>query len=194
MPDLSIARQALHDYKPRRALPGHAPRAAVAAIFHDVAGGAQLMFIERAHRDGDPWSGHLAFPGGHVEPGDTDIHHTAERETHEEIGWSLDSSHRVGQLDDMVGNVSAIAVAACVYATQQLQTPTFSCEVADLFWTPVADLLDPERRVKHTLSRQGEERHFPALDLLGQGRPLLWGVTYRFVTDLMRFFGHQLPT
>jgi 8-oxo-dGTP pyrophosphatase MutT (NUDIX family) len=199
MSDLATVRAALHTHTPRLAQLDDAPRAAVAAIFHELKDDPEtddirLLFIERATRDGDPWSGDLAFPGGRVEPDDTDIHHTAERETHEEIGWSLDPAERLGRLDDMTGHVVPITVAACVYATRQVQTPTLSSEVVDVFWTPVADLLDPQRRVLHTLRRRSEERQFPALDVLGPGRPLLWGVTYRFVTDLMRFLGHELPT
>ena len=205
MSDLATVRAALHSRPPRLAQQDDTPRASVAAIFHEMADDPQgtdpsdlnnvrLLFIERATRDGDPWSGDLAFPGGRVEPEDTDIHHTAERETQEEIGWTLAPTERLGRLDDMTGSVIPITVAACVYATQQVQTPTLSTEVVDVFWTPVADLIDPQRRVVHTLQGRSEERQFPALDVLGPGRPLLWGVTYRFVTDLMRFFGHELPT
>ena len=40
----------------------------------------------RATRDGDPWSGHIAFPGGMAEPGEFDVSATAIRETHEQEG------------------------------------------------------------------------------------------------------------
>src|SRR4249920_2600283 len=29
-----------------------------------------LLFIRRAEKSGDPWSGHMAFPGGHIELSD----------------------------------------------------------------------------------------------------------------------------
>ncbi|MBT3346651.1 MAG: CoA pyrophosphatase [Gemmatimonadetes bacterium] len=193
MPRFPIPREALADYEPRLVTGDGDTSAAVAAIFHDVPDDPRLLFIERARRDGDPWSGDLAFPGGRAEPGDADVHDTAERETLEEIGWSLAGASRLGRLDDMAANVLPMTVSACVYAIDALQPPHLSSEVVDLFWVPVADLCAPERRTTHIRRRHDEEQQFHALNLLGTGRPLLWGVTYRFVSDLMRFFGHELP-
>ncbi|KAI9323683.1 hypothetical protein BX666DRAFT_1889341 [Dichotomocladium elegans] len=61
----------------------------------------ELLFIQRATRQSDRWSGHVAFPGGKNEPGETDTE-TAERETLEEIGLDISSPSfiRIGQLDD----------------------------------------------------------------------------------------------
>jgi demethylspheroidene O-methyltransferase len=42
----------------------------VAAVFRDGERGSELLFIERARREGDPWSGHMALPGGRVDPDD----------------------------------------------------------------------------------------------------------------------------
>ena len=50
----------------------------------------ELILIRRAQREGDPWSGHIGFPGGRIE--ETDLGNpfkTAIRETKEEIGVSL---------------------------------------------------------------------------------------------------------
>ncbi len=61
----------------RAALAGHTPqeipdfegltRAAVAAILRPAPAGPELLFIHRAEDPRDPWSGHMAFPGGKVE-------------------------------------------------------------------------------------------------------------------------------
>ena len=48
-----------------------------------------LLFIRRAEKNGDPWSGHMAFPGGHIESSDTSLLDAAIRETREEIGLDL---------------------------------------------------------------------------------------------------------
>lgn len=64
----------------------------------------ELLFIKRACRAGDPWSGHIAFPGGKREPSDHDDMHCALRETMEELGLDLANSSRfqfLGQLDDL---------------------------------------------------------------------------------------------
>src|SRR5262249_28795811 len=66
----------------------------------------------------DPWSGHMAFPGGRVDPGDADARAAAERETLEELGLSLEGAERLGQLDDLNAGIRLVAplvLSAFVY-------------------------------------------------------------------------------
>ena len=56
-------------------------RAAVSIILRMNGGSIEILFILRALREGDPWSGQIAFPGGHFEPRDQSMRETAERET-----------------------------------------------------------------------------------------------------------------
>ena len=82
-------------------------RAGVAMVLRDDAGdgaGPSVLFIERARWEGDPWSGHMAFPGGRVDPSDRDARAAAERETLEEVGLRLSGAERIGRLDDRQGN------------------------------------------------------------------------------------------
>ena len=79
-------------------------RAAIAAIFRQTADGAdEVLFIRRQERDGDPWSGHVAMPGGKQEGADADDEYTAMREAHEEVGLDLSDAtiyQRFGRLVD----------------------------------------------------------------------------------------------
>ena len=43
--------------------------------------------LRRTSREGDKWSGHVAFPGGKREAEDADDRATAARETKEALGW-----------------------------------------------------------------------------------------------------------
>src|SRR5262245_39852984 len=49
---------------------GQRPVAAVVAMVRPGRGGAELLLIERAEHPDDPWSGHMALPGGRYEPCD----------------------------------------------------------------------------------------------------------------------------
>ena len=80
----------------RRRLAEHRPRveddpellwAAVAIVL--APDPDAVLLIRRAERAGDPWSGHMALPGGRYEPKDPDLLGTALRETVEEVGVAL---------------------------------------------------------------------------------------------------------
>src|ERR1700688_4826856 len=95
----------------RRALAAHRPRLleplphqAEAAVALVLAGAAELALcvIRRAERPGDPWSGHLALPGGRADPADPHPRAVAERETAEEVGLVLDERHWLGDLSHVL--------------------------------------------------------------------------------------------
>ena len=160
-------------------------RAAVAMVLCVESGEPRILFIERTKRVGDPWSGHLAFPGGQVEKQDQTLRDTAERETREEIDMDLSSAEYLGQLDDVTGATVPVVVSGFVYSADRPGELALNREVQDAFWIKLADLVDPERQKDHRFQSRGVERTTPAIDLLGPGRPLLWGLTYRFVTQFL---------
>ena len=198
MVSLGKITRALQDYSPSLLPDSTGPeggrRAGVALVMRP--GDESLLFIERAERQGDPWSGHLAFPGGRLEDEDGgDLRRTAERETAEEVGVDLGGARRLGRLDDVGGALSPVVVAAYAYVVGSCR-PQPNDEVRRAFWVPLADLGDPgRRRVFYHGRRGGDEaqRPFPALDLLGPGRPLLWGLSYRMVARLLGLAGCALP-
>jgi 8-oxo-dGTP pyrophosphatase MutT (NUDIX family) len=71
-------------------------------------GDAEILFIKRAGRVGDRWSGHTALPGGRRDPTDADDRAAAVRETKEEVGLDLTRSDcfYVGNLPERVVTTS----------------------------------------------------------------------------------------
>lgn len=67
-------------------------------------GDPEVLFIKRASRVGDRWTGHVALPGGKRDPEDVEDKATAIRETREEIGLDLDKEEAiyVGNLPERV--------------------------------------------------------------------------------------------
>ena len=168
------------------------PGSAVAAILQGDKS-PRLLFIERARVKGDPWSGDIAFPGGRLEPNDADLQETAERETREEVGLDLQQGQYLGRLDDLVTQTLGAQVAAFVYTIDTASDFQLNDEVATAFWRPLSELTDPTRQLTHTFASRGFPRDLPAIDLLGPGKPLLWGITYRFVAQLLQLVGQPLP-
>src|SRR5256885_8830171 len=75
--------------------------AAVALVLSGDPSDLQLCFIRRVEKQNDPWSGHMAFPGGRASAGDASARAVAEREAREEVALHLQDSHWIGALSDL---------------------------------------------------------------------------------------------
>ncbi len=198
MLSLDQIRRALADHRPEVLAPPDAARAAVALVLRQRGAVPELLFIERARRSGDPWSGHMAFPGGRMQAEDASTRHAAERETHEEVGLALDRTRLLGRLDDLPGRHAGrpvpLVISAFVYAFDDAPPPPLlNHEVRAAFWVPVAEILDPHRHIDHTLRREGGLVHYPGI-AVGRGEgPVVWGLTYRFLEVLLHVAGRPLP-
>jgi len=166
------------------ALPTHT-RAAVALILRARTHGLEILVIERAPRAGDPWSGDIGFPGGRMEEGDLDSRRTAERATLEEIGLDLHERRYIGRLSDIAGAHLPVQVSCHVYGVEGIPTFVLSHEVRDLFWVALADLNAPERQIIAPVRFGGEMLDRPAIRLPQAGKPVLWGITYRLITEFL---------
>jgi 8-oxo-dGTP pyrophosphatase MutT (NUDIX family) len=171
-------------------------RAAVAIVLRPPlrrAEGPRVLLIRRAVAPGDPWSGHVAFPGGRVDPSDGGPRRAAEREVREEVGLDLAGAERLGRLDDLAGRTIPIVVSAFVYGLAEVPPLRFSREVVAASWVPFSDLLDPKRHVTERFDYQGHALDVPAIETgIGAGPPL-WGLTYRFLELFFRKLDHPLP-
>jgi 8-oxo-dGTP pyrophosphatase MutT (NUDIX family) len=154
-------------------------------IMREQAGDLEILFIERATDARDPWSGHLAFPGGKVEQGER-ARQAAERETREEIGLGLESERYLGRMSDIVGANLPVRVSCFAYAAVTAEIrPMVSPEVRDVFWVRLADIRDPQRHVITTVGFSGRSMEVPAIILPRSDTPVLWGITYRLVMQFL---------
>ena len=162
-------------------------RAAVAAILR-CDPELELLLIQRARVEGDPWSGHLGFPGGKIEEADPGERQAAERETREELGLDLAAADYLGRLDDLTGATLPVLVSSFAYHLAGSPDLDLSQEVEEAFWVPAGVLTDAARHRCHTFHYRGGEYEHEVIDI-GKGRPLLWGLTYRFTVQLLPLTG-----
>lgn len=145
-----------------------------------------FLLIRRAVRQGDPWSGHMALPGGRREPGDENLLATVIRETREEVGVELVSDHLLGSLDDVIPRTPVlppIAVRPFVFLAAARPALTLSDEVAAISWVPLDDLLYPGAACTASVPVGGEIREVPAYRV---GEAVIWGMTERILTGLVQ--------
>jgi len=188
-------RQALAAHRPVELPLDGAHQAAVAMVLTEGEAGAEALFIERARHEGDPWSGHMAFPGGRVDPGDADGRAAAERETLEEVGVCLGDAELLGRLDDKKGNPRShtreLVISAFVYHLPEPGALRTNHEVEEAFWFPLGGLLDASNHVAYTTTHG--ELEFPGILVGAPGRHVVWGLTYSFLESFFEVVGRPLP-
>jgi len=162
------------------------PHAVVAMILTEGASGIEILFVERARHENDPWSGDLGFPGGRMMDSEKGRpRETAERETREEIGLDLGRGRMIGRLDDIRGAHIPIVVSCFVYAVVSPATLTLNHEIARAFWFPLEELASSKRHLEATVQFGGETLRRPAIRLLPAGQTVVWGLTYRLVRQFL---------
>ncbi|WP_404364363.1 NUDIX hydrolase [Marinobacter sp.] len=164
-------------------------RASVALIHRqNQAGGAELLFIQRAHRDGDPWSGDMAFPGGRLQAEDRGPFAAAIRETLEETGLDLSVYGRFERrLSDLItrhhNRWRPMVVTPYVFEWSGPDNFTQNHEVQTVVWIPLAHLGAPENQsVRPWPTRFGTLR---MACCRYQGH-CIWGLSYQMLQEYLK--------
>lgn len=147
----------------------------------------EILLIKRAERDTDPWSGHMALPGGRREPGDADLVTTAFRETEEETGVPLfRDGDLLGRLDDVAPSTPRLPPIVIRPFTVAVPSETEAApdrnEVDAVMWVPLAALRDEGAVSEILIELHDGRRSFPSLRF---GDHVIWGLTHRILTQFL---------
>lgn len=170
------------------ALAGPMRYAAIALVLRtSPTGEPELLMIRRAEYENDPWSGHIACPGGRMDPTDRDLEHTAIRETWEETGIDLARDGRIlGTLDDITPRTPALpplVIRPFVAIARPDVALVESDEVAEVFWVPLSAIRETARWGKALVPIRGVgERE---VDVFRHGEYTVWGLTHRALTQFL---------
>lgn len=170
-------------------------RAAVALLVRlGDTSSLELLLIKRADYASDPWSGHVALPGGRQEPSDPSLLDTAIRETREEIGVDIaERGALLGVLDELGPSsprLPPLSILPHVAVVERSLPLTLSPEVASAFWVPLETLRAP------TASREVD------LDLatgvlrvssLSYKEHVIWGLTERILRQFFALLDADMP-
>lgn len=187
-------RRKLVQHQPEPPLIEATSRAAVAMILKPQEHDLHMLFIHRAHHPQDPWSGHMAFPGGRQDPEDLDLSFTIYRETKEEVGIDLNlHSEFLGRMTELQamarGRPISMTVAPFIYFAAPHVTPEPDpVEVQDTIWVPLSFM--QRQGVERIVSRptpDGSTMQVPALEYAGK---TIWGLTYRMLREFLAIIEH----
>jgi 8-oxo-dGTP pyrophosphatase MutT (NUDIX family) len=147
----------------------------------------ELLLIRRAELAGDPWSGHVALPGGRRDPGDEDLLATARREAEEEVGVPL---HRVGSFIGALDEISPSTplLPSIIIAPFVLSVPDATLahpdprEVQKAAWVPLDALRSTAAAAELPVDLPTGRHCFPCLVYEDY---VIWGLTYRILQQFL---------
>jgi len=150
----------------------------------------ELLLIKRAQSERDPWSGHMALPGGRRDPGDRDLQSTAVRETLEETGVDLDRHGRVlGRLEVVAPSsprLPKLTISPFVFGVEQrIEARVASPEIERIFWVPLDHLRDPAHHTHVEVPLPGGDRRFPCYEVADE---IVWGLTHRILRQFLELY------
>jgi 8-oxo-dGTP pyrophosphatase MutT (NUDIX family) len=162
---------------------GDYAEAVVAILLWDEPGsGLQTLLLQRAEREGDPWSGQIGLPGGRVKQAVESPRAALHREVEEEVGIKLEEvGLELGSLS--VGHPMRrleMRVQPWVYGLKIKPEVRLGSEIADSFWVNLLELPLKKKMSDITIRNQpwSVESYFV------EGR-VVWGFTYRVLTELL---------
>ena len=151
----------------------------------------EVLLIKRATSERDPWSGHMALPGGRRDDADAHLEETARRETLEETGvdlWRLGKP--LGHLEDLAPSsprLPRLTISSWVFAVpRDTEARVASGEIDEVHWVDLPHLLAPENRSAVEISLPGGARSFPSFRVAGEH---VWGITYRILERFLEVHG-----
>lgn len=152
--------------------------AAVVILLREMAKDFQVLFVKRAEKTDDPWSGQTALPGGKRSPEDRDLKDTVVRETMEETSIKLLEGCRfLGAMEVLRSTQRPeMIIRPFVVLLEREQTITLNEELTEYFWTPLKELPNHRGTVKFSF---GE---YPAYIIKNH---VIWGLTYRILKKLL---------
>lgn len=124
-------------------------------------------------------AGEISFPGGKLDPRDSDLLQTALRETREEIGLVIPKEQVIGQLEPVVTLNSGFLILPFVTVIDEIPTLVANCEVEDIFHIPLESFL-----------KTGTQDLDPAHNVINEmytfeyNRQIVWGASARILKQI----------
>lgn len=165
-------------------LPPNYRKGAVLILFYPENQKAYFPLIKRPDYPGIH-SGQIAFPGGKMEPEDTDLVQTALREASEEVGIYPENVRIIGRLSNLFVPASNFLVSPILGFSES--RPDFVPEVREvsrIIPTSLRELYQPDLRKRKILEFSGNFRlDTPYFEV---DQEMVWGATAMILSELIQ--------
>ena len=174
----------------RASLPANRVPAAVLVPLVERDDGLTVLLTQRAATLKDH-AGQISFPGGRIEPEDSDAWHAALREAQEEIGLSPNYVEFAGYLPDHLVGTGFRVTPVVGFVSPRFELRIAAAEVHDVFEVPLAFILDAANH-KSRMRKLGELT-FEVYDI-PYGDRNIWGATAGMLMTFRRMLQAQAPS
>lgn len=156
-------------------------RGAVGVLIKEEAEDLWLLMIKRGENPRDPWSGQMAFPGGHADSRDGTLFDTVAREAVEEVGINVHNQQFLGCLRNVEPRNSPMVVTPFIFLITERVHPTTSREAKEILWIPLSFLLDPRNISSIVVPIGGEE---VSMGCYRYSNRIIWGMSFRIIQEI----------
>ncbi|MDH3311941.1 MAG: CoA pyrophosphatase [Nitrosopumilus sp.] len=124
-------------------------------------------------------AGEISFPGGKLEDDDTDLLHTALRETNEEIGLEIPREQVIGQLEPVVTLNSRFLILPYVSVVDRIPPLSANREVEKIFHIPFESFL-------YTMAKDPDPSHniIQEMYTFEYQNQIVWGASARILKQI----------
>ncbi len=167
-------------------------QAAVTVLLRENFSTTEILIIKRAEHPRDPWSGHLALPGGRADATDKHLIHTAAREMSEEVGIELDQEKSFVGILPQLSPISSLLPKIEITPFIAVAPPEFllqpNREVAAAFWMPVNELLRTGKSATYRYQHGEAIVNYPAYP---SPHGEIWGITMKILSNFLAILDEQ---
>jgi 8-oxo-dGTP pyrophosphatase MutT (NUDIX family) len=126
--------------------------------------------------------GQIAFPGGRMHVGDTDLVATALRESHEEIGIVPEHVRVLGRLDEFTAGYGIVVTPVVGVIPPQYDFCVDPAETSAIASVPIHSLMEPGTYIKNAHLSPGGH---PSYHFYVNNGWDVWGVTARILVQFL---------